>query len=988
MSVPVFCRLFDCLQGSPHVENILAKALYDNVAESPDELSFRKGDIMTVLERNTQGLDGWWLCSLHGRQGIVPGNRLKILVGMYDSKQQQPGTPSTQDAAATCPTPHVQRPLPAQSAYAKPTPAGSAGSTPSTGFANKSLPSVQYTSMHPAYSTPNAAKSSPAYSTPNAAKPSPDSVYMMPPSHGPKLSSQSLYQVPPGPSGLSVQAQPGPPSKAPILGQRQFQLPGQGNYQVPPSAGPGSGQAAASGGETAPGQDVYQVPPSLDKRNWESSNKPLGKVVVPTRVGQVYVYDTGKSDQDEYDVPPRHQPPAQQDIYDVPPTRQQYSTQVYDTPPMVVKGPSSGQDIYDTPASSDRNPQQTVYDFPPSVSKDVSDAHPVREETYDVPPHFAKLKSQPPVPSGHYLHNNVSDDDDEPPIPEDVYDVPPTILTDKHHLRDRGTVSQPPQEIYDIPAALRSGEIPVQDVYDFPREREDRGGERGDQYIYDVPPQVVRDAQSTSEELTVSYKRLSASSTGSSRSNHSTSSLDMVPVRDTPSFPVPGPSSGKPLILDLDQAMERLSHLQQAVESSVSFMMSFITGNWRSPAQLEGNLPAIHQAADLVRATVRDFLEFARGAVANAAQATDRLLQTKLGRQVGKMEEVFQSLIRHSQSLDSLSWSHTALSTPTPGGDDLDRLILTARGIPDDAKQLASFLHGNASLLFNRISRQQQQQLPLPPIPGEMTGSGSGTYQGGEKVHIQSRPLPSPPKFTAAEEEEGVERPYEATEEGWMEDYDYVHLQGKEEFEKNQRELLEKGNIIRHNKTQLEQQQIKQFEWLEQEVSRPISNDLTGWAPSPHHPLAKQSSKNSPGDPSSSKLCHGDRQLLLFYQEQCEQNITTVNNAIDAFFTAVNSNQPPKIFVAHSKFVILSAHKLVFIGDTLSRQAKCPEVRARVAQSSNTLCEKLKDIVISTKTAALQYPSPGAAREMTERVRELAGCTQQFRMVLGQLLLM
>lgn len=33
---------------------------------------------------------------------------------------------------------------------------------------------------------------------------------------------------------------------------------------------------------------------------------------------------------------------------------------VYDTPPMVVKGPSSGQDIYDTPASSDKNPQQTV----------------------------------------------------------------------------------------------------------------------------------------------------------------------------------------------------------------------------------------------------------------------------------------------------------------------------------------------------------------------------------------------------------------------------------------------------------------------------------------------------------------------------------------------------------------------------------------------------------------------------------------------------
>ncbi len=52
------------------------------------------------------------------------------------------------------------------------------------------------------------------------------------------------------------------------------------------------------------------------------------QVVVPTRVGQVYVYDTVKPEQDEYDVPPRHQPPTQQDIYDVPPTRQQYNTQV------------------------------------------------------------------------------------------------------------------------------------------------------------------------------------------------------------------------------------------------------------------------------------------------------------------------------------------------------------------------------------------------------------------------------------------------------------------------------------------------------------------------------------------------------------------------------------------------------------------------------------------------------------------------------------
>lgn len=50
------------------LQNCVARALYDNIAESPDELAFRKGDVLTVLEQNTGGIEGWWLCSLRGRQ--------------------------------------------------------------------------------------------------------------------------------------------------------------------------------------------------------------------------------------------------------------------------------------------------------------------------------------------------------------------------------------------------------------------------------------------------------------------------------------------------------------------------------------------------------------------------------------------------------------------------------------------------------------------------------------------------------------------------------------------------------------------------------------------------------------------------------------------------------------------------------------------------------------------------------------------------------
>ncbi|XP_047437897.1 cas scaffolding protein family member 4 [Mugil cephalus] len=61
------------------IMNKLAKALYDNTAESADELAFRKGDIVTVMNQNVAGTSGWWMCSLYGRQGLAPANRLKLL---------------------------------------------------------------------------------------------------------------------------------------------------------------------------------------------------------------------------------------------------------------------------------------------------------------------------------------------------------------------------------------------------------------------------------------------------------------------------------------------------------------------------------------------------------------------------------------------------------------------------------------------------------------------------------------------------------------------------------------------------------------------------------------------------------------------------------------------------------------------------------------------------------------------------------------------
>ena len=57
---------------------LLARARYNNVAEVADELSFRQGDVGTVLRKDYNGQVDWWLCEMRGRVGMVPANYFEV----------------------------------------------------------------------------------------------------------------------------------------------------------------------------------------------------------------------------------------------------------------------------------------------------------------------------------------------------------------------------------------------------------------------------------------------------------------------------------------------------------------------------------------------------------------------------------------------------------------------------------------------------------------------------------------------------------------------------------------------------------------------------------------------------------------------------------------------------------------------------------------------------------------------------------------------
>ena len=54
-----------------------AVAKFDNKADNPFELSFKKGDRLLIVEETFKLSSEWWTCELDGKRGAVPANYMR-----------------------------------------------------------------------------------------------------------------------------------------------------------------------------------------------------------------------------------------------------------------------------------------------------------------------------------------------------------------------------------------------------------------------------------------------------------------------------------------------------------------------------------------------------------------------------------------------------------------------------------------------------------------------------------------------------------------------------------------------------------------------------------------------------------------------------------------------------------------------------------------------------------------------------------------------
>lgn len=383
--------------------------------------------------------------------------------------------------------------------------------------------------------------------------------------------------------------------------------------------------------------------------------------------------------------------------------------------------------------------------------------------------------------------------------PEGVYDIPPTstkLVGNDLHMKYNCDASGAAELVTQRHQSISLKHSPPQlgplvgaqnDAYDIPRgvqfleppaETSEKANPEERNGVYDVPLHNPVDAKS-SQDLVDGINRLSFSSTGSTRSNMSTSSTTSKESSLSAS-----PSQDKRLLLDPDTAIERLHRLQQTLEMGVSNLMALVTTtDWRCYGYMERHINEIHTAVDKVELFLRDYLHFAKGAVANASCLPELILHNKMKRELQRVEDSHQILSQTSHDLNECNWSLNVLAINKPQNkcDDLDRFVMVAKTVPDDAKQLTTTINTNAEALFRQGPGSSHVKNGPESIMNSTEYPHAGSqiqllHSGDHKAQALNKTLP--PSM-------GKDQPIadcgssDGSERSWMDDYDYVHLQVK-----------------------------------------------------------------------------------------------------------------------------------------------------------------------------------------------------------------
>ncbi|GAB1602093.1 breast cancer anti-estrogen resistance protein 1-like [Argonauta hians] len=967
---------------------VLAKAIYDNLAESANELAFRRGDVLAVIEQDTDGMLGWWRCTFRGKTGIAPGNRLKILTGM-----------------------------------------SSVNSTPSKDVANCDNLSLAANWHRRSWDvTPNkvgqqADPGGPTYD------------------HPPTRHTPEDYDVPP--PSVSV----GKSSSHCDLLQDNYDTPKERSPDYPHYPSTCLPADSSFKGFLPNDSDTYDVPPSnrssmASFKSTESTmtlSSSASNQSLPRSSNTSSLCDSARSSLDAsavYDVPPDHCNSLN--------LKQQFDSvlDLYDTPPSRTKtspSPSNStiMDDYDVPKSAFED-----YDLPPVEQTPNFDMPSLAfeqdlEELYDTPrsnapkviPAKTSNASKPTtaVPTSGNLSNS-------PSVHNKTVAAANAAATAATTAAATATVAA--SSIYDIPPqvsreSLISAKSDSSDGQDVARLSSCSTGSRGsDIPIYNELPlaqDVAMDLMvKRQQDVLKAINKMSPfiSSSWRLRKNLEANLPDIRTASDNMRISLAdfvefaeGTLANSVSKCDrklVNKLYKMLTPLQQALQQIEHSLKNLSAMQWQinllvsSNGAKDDDLGKIASLSKALTIDVRNLASFIQGNSVLLFKHSDITgsqtdvnktdnnnitipVPTKSG-SIGSMEAFSKSM--HGRRHSSGSVQNRPLPPPPPINRPLpptpSQITLLTK--PDTLPSKRSPVIINVSKKENADSqdfieydyvqletrdRSPDKVVTTPPTTTDVPPKHK------EPITLQQC-LEKCDPIKATDPEFSLEAAINSIQFG---SFSNLSTGTKESCHRSDANLPYLANSTEYSKEVKDISKGLDYVSLsksleidfDQELKTPVNttSDVSGYNSNINGVVSENNFHMK-------RLAANDRQVLLYYSEQMNTHYTLLNNSIEAFYSCIDNLQTPKVFISNSKFVVLSATKMVYIGDTLHRNLMDTDFRNRIMHCTTVLCNNLKSTVAATKTAAMHYPSVQAVQDMVDRVKEVFRVANELKNIIGQ----
>ncbi|XP_031558767.1 breast cancer anti-estrogen resistance protein 1-like isoform X2 [Actinia tenebrosa] len=1079
------------------MQTVLAKALYDNIADNADELTFRKGDVITVLEKDIDGLYGWWLCSLHGRQGIAPGNRLSEI-----AKEPKPvaTSPTLEYADYAVPRPYEEN--------------GEDYDVPRSVFSPQDYDFPKADSNrfeYPAELLKDRANSQIDDNIDNIYQ----EIYDVPVTTPEKKRFPDLIQAPEklsppkcspspkrGPKSPTKEAPPKTLSKPPRkINDEKSKKGSQPPPRPPKPVSPRSPKPCIS-------EDIYDVPAVMNVYELAHSktNNNTAKIIEEEKNSglkngvaddaKLFVNRESRSSSSSQSsdksstalTSPKQLEDTAENIYDVPPS-ESTTNDIYDVPSAVARGIQNdiqdvGGKIYDTPT------KLTMADAETPNENSKADAAKLQPQRNQLTEENSKRSSSGSDSSG-------------------VRQLSSGSVGKRESSSSTGSGGKVSSEDDDY--------VDYQEIYGFSRTKPVN--------VYDVP---VQPTQVPGESATPPAKQTKISI------------LQRINM-----------SAVKGIKLDPPAALQRLTKLEQAVDVTVNKLLSFVTTTWRDVTLLRSKVADIRDVTGKAKVVLRLLTEFGLSTLVNAQKTGNPELTGKLSRAIEPLLETYYSLKLTLQRLDDGGW-RAPLERTDNKEDDLDLIMVYIRSVPENSKKLASVIRMAATILYKLPKdplpppAETKQKAPVQaPRTDSLEDTGRNTNDktaeevvakiekfkpvameaessevnsttmmvGLIKACVDTNIKPSDkPKLSPetvrrlcgidnqgsplrnlndAKQKDRMEEevtpklpprkpsntqpPKPPMRQDSTERIRFVRQQSLERFApegeskpkekvppnpppkpkldrkptmrksyKNRVKEAKEGEVpnpvkFREHKlfqigaespkgkrkcnsdptelernTESENHNNNNDTQKGNRVSDSIETTVPGSPVGSKPPLAasrsdlalpnsasgqtsvcplssrveeysqhlkpdtqiQRSQSFSRTKPPPAKVAFGengmsqfilsfsDQELLEFYKYEIDAQLFVLNEAMKTLFSSIEDNKPPKIFVSNSKFVVLSAHKFIYIGETLQSKISHDKLSSDITRVTMKLAECVKSLVHSTKVAALQYSAISPMREM------------------------